>query len=577
MNAPVNHAFLAGAVFEIHHFEQGSEEWLQFRATHYGASEAAAMLGISRKTSRNELLRAKKTLMPKEFCAWVQEHILDHGHEVEAMARMVTEAEIGDSLYTDTFSVGKLSYSSDGITMAGEIAWEHKQWNEEYSALVEQGVVPEEHMPQCQQGLLVSGAARLLFTISDGTPDRRVSVWVYPDQQYQNRIVSGWEQFDKDLESFEIVEKEAPVIAAPIESLPVLSVRVDGNVAVRDNLPEFRTKLYGFIEGLNLNPTDDQGFANLDAAAKKLREAESALASAKENVLNQVTAVGTLAGILDDLREFSRKTAIAAEKAVKEGKEARKQAIVQSGIRAIEAHHAGLPHSDLIPKPVHNFSAATKNLRTLDSYQNAVDTHVAELKIQMNALADEVCANVSLLDEEPEFAFLFSDRAQLVLRPADFVALTVRQRIADHKAAEETRLEAERARIRAEEEARANREVEEKAALAKVPGILEKLDGAAASGAMGAGLVAELKETTAAMAAEIVIGAAADTGSRITLGAINSRLSPISITRDGLSLLGFQHVDRDRAAYLYRESDFPAICTAIVAHITKINSLKQAA
>ena len=76
---------------KIHELTQGSDEWAAFRLTHHGASEAAAMLGLSKKTTRSELLRIKHTGMPKEFSDWVQKNILDYGHEVEAMARPIIE------------------------------------------------------------------------------------------------------------------------------------------------------------------------------------------------------------------------------------------------------------------------------------------------------------------------------------------------------------------------------------------------------------------------------------------------------------------------------------------------------
>ena len=46
---------------KVHKLIQGSPEWHQFRLAHYGASEAAAMLGLSAKVTRTELLQAKKT------------------------------------------------------------------------------------------------------------------------------------------------------------------------------------------------------------------------------------------------------------------------------------------------------------------------------------------------------------------------------------------------------------------------------------------------------------------------------------------------------------------------------------
>uniref|UniRef100_UPI003571048A hypothetical protein n=1 Tax=Microvirgula aerodenitrificans TaxID=57480 RepID=UPI003571048A len=53
----------------------------------------------------------------------------------------------------------------------------------------------------------------------------------------------------------------------------------------------------------------------------------------------------------------------------------------------------------------------------------------------------------------------------------------------------------------------------------------------------------------------------------LRLGQINERLSPISLTADGLAGLGFTHAATDKAAKLYHESDFSRICSALVQHI----------
>ena len=91
---------------EIHNLLQGSDDWHAFRFNHHGASEAAAMLGLSKKVTRSELVRMKATGLAKEFSDWVQENILDYGHEVEALARPFAERVIGDDLYPATLSLG---------------------------------------------------------------------------------------------------------------------------------------------------------------------------------------------------------------------------------------------------------------------------------------------------------------------------------------------------------------------------------------------------------------------------------------------------------------------------------------
>lgn len=583
----LNHSFIAGEKRKIHtDLDQGSEAWDQFRLTHYGASEAAAMLGISRKQPRNELLYAKKTMTAKQFSTYVQEKVLDKGHKVEELARPITEAEIGGALYTDTYSLGLLSYSSDGVTTDGIIAWEHKQWNDEYAALVIQNKVPEEHMPQCQQGLLVSGADRLLFTISDGTETNRVSTWVYPDPEYQARIIAGWAQFHKDKDAFEVVEKAAPVIAEPVECLPAVLVSVTGSVAIQDNLNDFRVLLNRFIEHIDLNPIDDQGFANLDAAAKELRRVETALKNAKDNVRNQISSVGLTTTALDQMQELARTTAITAEKAVKEGKETRKKAIINAGLTSLGAFRNSLKHRALLPEILPAFSTVTKNLRSLDSYSNAVDTEVARVKIEYTKIHDIVIANIAIVDADPTHAFLFNDRAALVLRDSEFVALSVKNRIADYKAAVAKREEEARARIRAEEEARAKSEAEQKAEAER-----QRIRAEEAAKLAAEVKAAETAQTVAETIPEVPWPipvsprvqtpipqiAIEDTGARMTLGQINTRLGVVTVTKDSLSHLGIESCGREKNAVLYRESDFPRICRAIAEHMAGLIEVKKAA
>ena len=88
---------------KTHNLVQGSQEWHEFRSNHFGSSEAAAMLGLSKQLSRNDLLLYKKTGKSKEYSDWVQANILDYGHEVEAMARELLESELGDELYPVVF------------------------------------------------------------------------------------------------------------------------------------------------------------------------------------------------------------------------------------------------------------------------------------------------------------------------------------------------------------------------------------------------------------------------------------------------------------------------------------------
>ena len=112
-----------------HNLIQGSPEWLAYRAQHFNGSDAPAMLDCSPYMSRNELLTRTKTGIGPEVDAATQRRF-DDGHRFEALARHLAEAIVGEDLYPVTGSLGKLSASFDGLTVMGDVAFEHKSLND---------------------------------------------------------------------------------------------------------------------------------------------------------------------------------------------------------------------------------------------------------------------------------------------------------------------------------------------------------------------------------------------------------------------------------------------------------------
>ena len=180
--------------------------------------------------------------------------------------------------------------------------------------------------------------------------------------------------------------------------------------------------------------------------------------------------------------------------------------------------------------------------------------------------------------------------------------LIVSTRIADHQAAEQRRQEADR-------EARAKLAAEQRAAQAEIAQ-------AAQSGTLAAPVAADLStlvqekhaEAVAGLDAQQVIGTAqraaaaasycCEKGEQqglvdkacddcaevsagyqaamfapkvrngvptLRIGTIKERLQHMSVTAEDLRALGFEPAGRERAAPLYHEEDFPAICDAIAA------------
>ena len=103
---------------------QGSPEWHAHRRNHFNASDAPAMLGVSKYTTRDQLLHQYATGLTKEVDANTQ-NLFDKGHKFEALARPLAENIIGEELSPMVAHEGKLSASFDGITFVGDVIFEH--------------------------------------------------------------------------------------------------------------------------------------------------------------------------------------------------------------------------------------------------------------------------------------------------------------------------------------------------------------------------------------------------------------------------------------------------------------------
>jgi len=444
----------------IHDIQQGTAAWFEFRARHFGASEAAAMLGLSSHTSRSALLKEKHTGLAKEHSDWLQARVLDEGHRVEGRIRSHIEEVIGEDLYSVVCSKQgtKLSASCDGLTLAGDIAWECKQWNPELAKSV-RGIVPDEHMPQCQQILLVTGAKYVLFTVSDGTPERTVYTPVKPDAKWFDRIERGWAQFEQDLAAYVQPEAAPAAVAAPQESLPVVSVQLQGALTVASNLAPFGVALRAFIERIPKKPSTDQEFADTEAACKRLKEAEDRLGAAEDSALASMADVETMRRMVADFKELARSTRLASEKLVAQRKLQIREDEVKRGATAFAAHTQTLNKrlgGNFMPNMPFNFGIVIKGLKTLDSVRNAIDTELARLKIGASEVADKIDVNIKTINEAIftlRSPTLFPDRAALVLKSPEDLAATITVRIAEDKARLE-RIATEQERLKAEEASR---------------------------------------------------------------------------------------------------------------------------
>ena len=554
---------------------QGDQAWHAARAHRFTASQAPAMMGASKYQTRAELLREKATGIAPEITP-EQQRLFDRGHAAEAGARAIAEQALGEDLYPVTAisdADDRLLASFDGITLGENIAFECKLWNESLAADVRAGEIGAHYYWQLEHQLLVSGAEYVLFVCSDGTPERFISMEYRSDPERRAALIAGWDQFAADLAVYVPTEPAAPVVAAPIESLPAVVVQVQGALTVAGNLDAFGQALREFIARIPQRPATDQQFADAEAACKALRKAEDALAQAEDGALAQISDVELMRRTVADLKELARSTRLATEKLVKAEKDARRTEKVMAARQAFDKHVAAC-QLDIkgvrLNVPMPDFGGAIKGLSSLASIDDKLTAALIAGKAEANTIASRIINNLQMLDSVPAYAHLFADRQELAYKDAETLELLMQKRVD----AEAARIEAERARIRAEEEHKAQAEAAEREAAARRERILAE----AAKPAVTRALEEIERHKSDPRFAAVVASAPApaDEAPTLTLGAINERLHPISLSAAGLVDLGIEPAGRDKRAVLYSESQFAEICQVLVLHLQSVVQLSEA-
>jgi hypothetical protein len=324
---------------------------------------------------------------------------------------------------------------------------------------------------------------------------------------------------------------------------------MDGALSVAGNLPTFFDALKLFVARIPSKPETDNDFATCEAACKALKKAEEALDAAENGALASITPVEEMRRMVADCRKLARETRLASEKLVERRKIEIKEQAVLAARSALDAHIAAL-NAELAPMRLHpvaaDFVGSIKGLRSIASMQDALDTTLATAKIAADAQAGVIRQNLAAFKLVADgLEFLFADLAHLVHKASDDFAAVIGTRITTHRATED-----EKARKAAE--------------------TLTAIAPAAPAPAT------PTPQHTIATTPAAVQRAPASEPPTLRLGQINERLG-YTVTADLLASLGFV-AHTDRAAKLYREGDFSAICAALAAHTIKVGSeIKEAA
>jgi predicted phage-related endonuclease len=453
-----------------HDVQQGTGAWLRLREGFDTASEAPAALGVSKYTTRAELLRHKHTrIAPEHSPATLGKFAA--GHAAEAAARPMAEAIIGGDLYPTTMTAEvdglALLASLDGQTLDGDIIWETKLWNEQLAADVRAGTLDPHYTAQMDQELLVGGADRCLFTCTDGTPERFVCCWYEANPAKFSALVAGWHQFRADLPAYTLppAAEAAPVGKAP-DTLPALRIEVTGQVTA-SNLAEFKATALTAIRSVNRDLKTDADFADADKAVKWCADVESRLKAAKEHALSQTASIDELFKALDDIAAESKAVRLDLAKVIDRRKVEVKEHAVAAARKALDEHVASL-NAELAPMRLQpapaDFAGAIKGLRSIASMQDALNSTLAAGKIAADAQAKLIRGNAAAFRVAAEgLEFLFSDLGSVIHKAPDDFAALLQSRIGAHRAAEDAR---EVKRKADEEAAKVKRDADEAAAVA---------------------------------------------------------------------------------------------------------------
>lgn len=530
---------------QTHNLTQGSQEWHAYRASHFNASDAPAMMGASPYGKRSDLLKQMATGLAEEVDAGKQA-LFDNGHRFEKLARQLAEEIVGEDLYPVTGSLDRLSASFDGITMDGETVWEHKTLNKDIRAAESAGHLGLHLRIQMEQQLLVAGAKRCLFLATkwdnnDQLVEKKI-LWYESDAKLRADIEAGWAQFAADLVEYAPRALPPKAVAETIMQLPALAIQIRGEVTV-SNLPAFQAHADRFIASIKTDLVTDEDFANAEATIKFCDDAEKSLEQAKAAAIAQTADIDELMRTVDHIKAQLREKRLVLTSTVKDKKELLKASILNKAksdfadyVAALEVEIAPLR----LVFQARDFAGAMKNKRTLKTLHDAIDTEMAASKIAIDALAKAWRDRLTWYRTAAAgHEFLFADLQVVIQKPDDDFKLLVNSRIDTHKAIQE-------------------------AAAAKVAPAANEPVAAPAPAAAWASQTASKPAATKSSAPTL------------RLGQIAERLG-FPLTADFLRTLGFEAAGRDKAAVLYHEEHFGDICAELIKHIGQVQHQLQAA
>ncbi len=171
---------------------QGSQEWLLFRRSKIGASDASSILGLSPYSTAYEVWRSKVFGIDQ-----IMNANMAFGKKNESIARDLFEEMTGNIMLPDKIAQHDTRdwqiASLDGIDLDETMFVEIKCANALDHAMAKEGKVPPKYIPQLQHQFSVTGLdTGFYFSYNKG---EGIIVEVHPDKEFMKMMVRLEDQF----------------------------------------------------------------------------------------------------------------------------------------------------------------------------------------------------------------------------------------------------------------------------------------------------------------------------------------------------------------------------------------------
>ena len=180
--------------------KQNTQEWLEFRKTKIGASDAPVILGMSPWKTPLQLWEEKLGIRPMQEI----NEAMQRGHNLEPIAREAYINHTGNYCVPEVVTHAEYDWmiaSLDGIAFDRSIIIEIKcpGKNDHHTASL--GKVPEKYYAQLQHQLAVIGLDRLHY-FSFRSEDDFYLIEIERDEKFINELISKEKDFWDKLQNF---------------------------------------------------------------------------------------------------------------------------------------------------------------------------------------------------------------------------------------------------------------------------------------------------------------------------------------------------------------------------------------